>query len=94
MIQKAIAVYSVSIVILIALFFVAGILGVLFYLGLLGKEANQINCGIKLTDYCASWMKSGYDNNARPDSWNKLDPKNCEEIGIYEPAADDCKLKK
>jgi len=92
--EKAIAVYSVTLVILIAFFLFLAIIVLMYWIGIQTEQTSKVACGLKLTGYCADWLKSGYDNSARPDWWSMNDPKDCDKIGIMEPSADDCKGKK
>jgi hypothetical protein len=92
--DKAIAIYSTTLVILIAFFLFISIIVLMYWMGIQNKQATQVACGLKLTAYCADWLKSGYDSSSRPTWWDEKDPKNCNEVGIMEPSADDCKGKK
>ncbi len=89
--DQGLAIYSTTIVILIAFFLFITAIVVVYWMGVQGDESLKVGCGLKLTGYCADWLKSGFDSGSRPDYWSTKDPKDCDSIGIVEPTADGCK---
>lgn len=53
------------------------------------EESPKIRCNVKLFRYCAEWNKIDFGD--KPYNWDDVDPKICDEIGIYEPSVDECK---
>lgn len=76
--MKAIAVYTLFIIILIILFTVIAIILFFNWMHITGIEASSAACSIKIYNYCSHYY--GKEFKEPPYDWNKVDPQGCEKF--------------
>lgn len=85
--MKGIGWYIVFLVVMMGMI-IAGVLIVLWnVIAKYPQEANKLSCQLKYANYCFRWSIKKKD----PGDWDKIEPKECEKVGINKPSERDCK---
>lgn len=74
--RKAIAVHTLFLIIMMALFAVVAFVLFADWTGDTGKQANKTACLFKRTKYCTDWRTNDY--GPAPWDWYEKSPKGCE----------------
>jgi len=88
---KAVAIYVMVIVLIIAAMLFVSLLILFHWIRIEDIETNKATCSTKYLNYCLGYQRNNWEKP--PFDWNEEPPKNCEmdPVNMNPPSLQDCK---